>query len=257
MYNDNHTLVTSWSINSFQEGTGKNTSLKWEFLFRVNVIHCQGYIQTRICSYFLPFFCKIGKENPQWKLAFNVSESCLMWQTKSLAPQFLDRFSKTALKYKSELSLIQREEFITSVVQEFFQIRFTYATWKPSTTAYIPQTVHRHILLAGSLDKRFSVQAALIYPTFLNSTQSSTPSKLELKAMRKVFLALISSTVHPHIGWQHLFSVSGSHHNFRSHWFCPTLYSTGLSRQWWDAASTLTFNSCLFFQVAASESNRV
>lgn len=71
--------------------------------------------------------------------------------------------------------------------------------------------------------------------------------------MRTVFVALISTTWHLHIGWQH-FSVTGSHHNFRSHWFCPSLYSTGLPRQWWDAASTLTFNSSLF-QVAASESN--
>lgn len=152
------------------------------------------------------------------------------------------------------ITLIQWEEFIRSVVQ-FFQIWFKYATWKPTTTPYIPQTARRHILLAGSLDKCFSVQAALIYLTFLNSTWSSTPSKLELKAVRKVLLALISSTFHPHTSWWHLFSVSGTHHNFRSHWFCPSLYSTGLPRQWWDAASTLTFNSCLFVQVAAAESN--
>lgn len=77
-------------------------------------------------------------------------------------------------------------------MHEFFQIWFKYATQKLTTMAYIPQTAYRHILLTGTLEKCFSVKAALIYLTFLNSTWSSTPSKLELKAVRKVFLALIS-----------------------------------------------------------------
>lgn len=118
----------------------------------------KGYIQTSICSYFLPFFSKAGKENLQRKLTFNVSDRVSSYVANKNSGSMvlgIQHVLKDGSKIQVRtISLIQWEEHVRSVVQEFFQIWFKYTTGKPTATAYIPQMLHRNSLVTGTLDKQ-------------------------------------------------------------------------------------------------------